>query len=81
MPESIPLKIDKHGVLATQYEKDRVENSGYLKVDLLGLETLKVLKSVREIIKDRGKTVPDVIPVDDKKTYDLISAGQTTTKY
>jgi len=78
LPESIPLKIDKHGVVATQYEKDRVENSGFLKVDLLGLETLKVLKSVRQIINDRGKKIPDVIPIDDKKTYDLISAGDTT---
>ena len=78
LPESIPLKIDRHGVVATQYEKDRVESSGYLKVDILGLETLTVLKSVREIIKAQGKSVPDVIPINDKKTYDLISAGDTT---
>ena len=80
LPDYLPLKMDKHGVVATQYDKDRVEDGGYLKVDVLGLSNLNTIESAIQLIKDRGKKGPDKqsdIEDGDKKAFDLISAGDT----
>src|SRR5690606_29160350 len=54
--------------------------NGLVKMDTLGLETLDVIKRTYSIIKEAGKDLPQM-PFDydqyDKKTYDLISRGDT----
>lgn len=75
----IPLRRDKEGNLAIEYEKERAEANGLVKMDTLGLETLDIISETYRIIDDCGKPVPP--PPDfnqyDKKTYDLISNGDT----
>ena len=75
--ESVPLRIDDTGQLVTQWEKNRCEENGLIKMDLLGLKTLTVIDEVfKTVKKTRGESLSiDDIPLDDKKTYDMISSG------
>jgi DNA polymerase-3 subunit alpha len=80
----IPLKIDtdketNEDVLVTQYEGKFVEDVGLLKMDFLGLKTLSIIKDALFNIKlSRGIDVDiETIPLDDIKTYDLYSRGDT----
>jgi DNA polymerase-3 subunit alpha len=65
---------------ATQYEGSHVESVGLLKMDFLGLKTLSILKDTIENIK-RSKGIDidiDNLPLDDRKTFELFSNGETT---
>ncbi len=78
----IPLAQTKDSVLfaATGYEGSFVEEVGLLKMDFLGLRTLSIIKDAIENVKhSKGIEVDiDNIPLDDKKTYELYSRGETT---
>lgn len=67
------------GTIVTQFDMGAVEKLGLVKFDLLGLKTLTVIEKTLRYIKESGAEVslPE-IPLDDKKTYDLLCAGQTT---
>ncbi len=77
----IPLCTAKDTDLySTQYEGSQVESVGLLKMDFLGLKTLSIIKDCLENIK-RSKGIDidlDALPLDDKKTYELFSNGETT---
>lgn len=74
----VGVRRDKDGYLVLEYEKERAEENGLLKMDLLGLETLDIIKDTEDLIKLNKKQVP-VIDYDnyDEKTYDLINRGDT----
>jgi DNA polymerase III subunit alpha len=77
----IPLCTAKDTELyATQYDGSHVESVGLLKMDFLGLKTLSIIKdAVVNIKKSRGIIIDiDTLPLDDKKTFDLFSNGETT---
>ena len=72
-------KGSNEDVLVTQYEGSVVESVGLIKMDFLGLKTLSIIKeAISNIKKARGEDL-DIshIPIDDKKTYELFSAGAT----
>ncbi|RLD13798.1 MAG: DNA polymerase III subunit alpha, partial [Caldiserica bacterium] len=72
-----PLFIGPKGEVATQYEMEWVEKIGLLKVDILGLKTLSVIDDTLNLIKERkGIEIKD-FPLDDKKTYQLLSRGES----
>jgi|TARA_R110001583_G_scaffold16234_28_gene66393 DNA polymerase-3 subunit alpha len=77
--EKIPLRIDADGMLVTQWEKTRCEDNGLIKMDLLGLKTLTVMDEVLSLIDETSgvKISMDDIPMDDKKTFEMISKGNT----
>lgn len=66
-------------VLVTQYEGSVVESVGLIKMDFLGLKTLSIVKeALSNIKKSKGIAIDiDKIPIDDEKTYELYSKGQT----
>lgn len=76
----VPLRRDKEGNVAVEYEKERAEDNGLVKIDFLGLETLDIISKTHELILINGKTPPPQ-PFNyegyDEKTYDLISSGNT----
>lgn len=77
-----PLEPDPKGTTnrpVTQYNMHAVEDAGLLKFDILGLTNLAILaESVRLVQQDRGKTIDvEQLPMDDKKTYQMISRGYT----
>lgn len=76
----IPLRKDKDGSLAIEYDKDKAEENGLVKMDTLGLSTLDTIGETYKIIKQRGKEVPPAqlnYDDEDKLTYDLITNGDT----
>lgn len=80
LSEIVPLRIDQHNNVALELDKDRAEDNGLVKIDILGVETLDIIEQTYSIIKSLGKTPPpDPINFEeyDQKTYDLISAGDT----
>lgn len=74
----IPLYKTSEGVISTQFAKETVEEVGLLKMDLLGLRTLTVIqKALLNIEKNYGISIDiDRIPLDDKRTYELLSRGE-----
>ena len=78
--EFAPLEIAQKGSIATQYSMDPVEDLGLLKMDFLGLSNLTTIKNTLRIIKRvEGKDIDiNKIPLDDKKTFDLLQKAETT---
>jgi len=77
----IPLCTAKDTDLyATQYDGSHVESVGLLKMDFLGLKTLSIIKDALENIKkSKGIDIDiDTLPLDDQKTFELFSNGETT---
>ena len=77
----IPLMPTKdEDLLTTQYDGHFVESIGLMKMDFLGLKTLSIIKECLENIKLSRKITLDIdtIPMDDAKTLELFSAGETT---
>jgi DNA polymerase-3 subunit alpha len=75
----LPLKQDEDGTIVTQYAMNPVGDLGLLKMDFLGLKTLTVIRNTCDMVKrERGITVDvDQLPLDDKKTYDLLNRAET----
>jgi DNA polymerase-3 subunit alpha len=75
----LPLKQDESGTLVTQYAMNPVGDLGLLKMDFLGLKTLTVIRNTCEMVKrTHNIEVPiDNLPLDDKKTYDLLNKAET----
>ncbi len=74
-----PLYQGSKDEITTQYDMDAIAKIGLLKMDFLGLLTLTVIKDALTIIKRiRNEEIDiDNIVFDDKKTYNLVSLGQT----
>lgn len=76
----VPLRRDRDGTVALEYDKERAEANGLVKMDFLGLSTLDICENTYKIIESVGKPLPPN-PIDfyeyDQETYDLISRGDT----
>lgn len=72
-------KETKEKLLVTQYEGSVIEDTGLIKMDFLGLKTLSIIKeAIKNVKESKGIEVDiDSVPIDDKLTYDLYSAGRT----
>lgn len=73
----LPLATS-NGSIVTQFDMDTVAMLGLLKFDFLALRYLTIIDDACRFVKD---TDPDFniekIPLNDKKTYELISSGNT----
>ena len=81
LTELMPLqKATNSDSLMTQVEMHGIEALGLLKFDFLGLSNLTILKNAVDLIKaHRGIDIDlDHIPLDDAKTFELLSTGETT---
>lgn len=76
----VPLQHDpRGGKIITQYDMHAVEDAGLLKFDFLGIRNLSILADAIERVKKiHGKEIKiDEIPLDDKKTFELLARGET----
>ncbi|MBI4407721.1 MAG: DNA polymerase III subunit alpha, partial [Candidatus Kerfeldbacteria bacterium] len=66
--------------IVTQYSLHPIERLGLLKMDFLGLKNLTIIEQALEVITKTTDAVIDIesIPLDDRKSYRLLQAGQTT---
>jgi DNA polymerase-3 subunit alpha len=67
----------------SQLDKDDVEAVGLVKFDFLGLTTLTILDWAERYVRALGDAEFSLerIPLDDKATYQLLSAGNTTAVF
>ncbi|MXV35422.1 MULTISPECIES: DNA polymerase III subunit alpha [unclassified Saccharibacter] len=77
--ELVPLYRDpRSDMQVTQYNMKFVEQAGLVKFDFLGLTTLTILKRGVDFLKELGVEVDlSHIPLDDKKTFDMMARGDT----
>ncbi len=73
----VPLYKSNSDV-STQFGMVALEALGLMKIDFLGLITLTVLEETLRNIREAGEEPPelDSIPLDDRKTYKLLSRGE-----
>src|SRR5215468_6747177 len=78
LSELVPLYRDpKSDMPVTQFNMKWVEPAGLVKFDFLGLKTLTVLDVAVKLLKQRDIDLDlSAIPLDDKKTYDLLSRAE-----
>ena len=77
LPVYVPSKSTE---LVTQYAMTELETIGFLKIDLLGLKNLTLIRNVLNSIEKNYGIKIDInhIPLDDKKTFELVCAGKTS---
>lgn len=87
LPEYTPIQQDsKTGDTVTQYDMYSLDCNinddaiGLIKFDFLGLRNLSTIQAALALIKEYHNKDLDLdnVPLDDKKTFDLISSGETT---
>jgi DNA polymerase-3 subunit alpha len=78
LTELVPLYRDpKSDMPVTQFNMKWVEQAGLVKFDFLGLKTLTVLEKAVGLVRRRGVEIDlATIPLDDKKTYDLLAGAE-----
>ncbi|HEX3441437.1 MAG TPA: DNA polymerase III subunit alpha [Pseudolabrys sp.] len=78
LSQLVPLYRDpKSDMPVTQFNMKWVEQAGLVKFDFLGLKTLTVLQTAVALVKRRGIEIDlTAIPLDDKKTYDLLARAE-----
>jgi DNA polymerase-3 subunit alpha len=78
LSELVPMYRDpKSDMPVTQFNMKWVEQAGLVKFDFLGLKTLTVLQTAVKLLKQRGIELDlTAIPLDDKKTYDLLARAE-----
>ncbi len=73
--------------VVTQFDKDDVESIGLVKFDFLGLRTLTIIDwavkavNLRRADRDEAPLVIDQLPTDDKATFELLKACNTTAVF
>ena len=87
--EYSPLQFDPKGEgdssksgkakIITQYDMYAIEEAGLLKLDFLGIRNLSILAdAVDRVKKIEGiDIVIDTVPLDDKKTFEMLARGET----
>ncbi len=81
LEQIVPIYKDPSSEMPiTQYDKHFVEDASLIKFDFLGLKTLTTIEKTMDLIKSGGGQGFDVndLSLDDKATYDLLRAGNTT---
>jgi DNA polymerase-3 subunit alpha len=83
LDELVPLYQDPRSDMpATQFNMKWVEAAGLVKFDFLGLKTLTVIQNAMELLALRGIAFDiNLIPLDDKPTYDLYAAAKTVAVF
>lgn len=81
--EYAPLQRETNGdKIVTQYDMYTVgeDGVGLLKMDFLGLRNLTIIEEALRFIKQNQNKEINLsdVPLDDKKTYQLLSSGETT---
>jgi len=86
LTDFLPLfKSPNEEAVTTQFDMNAIKDLGLLKFDFLGLKTLTIIDKAEKIInKSREQSATSGqpfsiknIPIDDKATFEILSAGKT----
>ena len=78
--DHVPVEPSAKGVGIIQWEKDATEDSGLVKIDLLGNRSIAVIRDALAAVREHyGVEIPwdRFNPLDDLRTQDLIRRGDT----
>lgn len=77
LPDNFPLRRDSDGTVSVHYDKYVSEEVGLIKIDMLGLDTLDVLREAYLTARKMGINLPKPweVPEDDQQVYKMISDG------
>ena len=80
LDELVPLYRDPRSDMpVTQFNMKWVESAGLVKFDFLGLTTLSILVKAVALLKKRGVEIDlEHLPLDDLKTYQMLSKADAT---
>lgn len=75
--ETAPTFRDEDDFPVCEFVGGEVESLGLVKMDFLGIATLTVISDTLKMIEKRHKVkiMPDEIPLDDPKAFELMSSG------
>ncbi len=76
----VPLHRTNKEEVVTQYDMSGLDKLGLLKMDFLGLTTLTLIDDALKLIEKRHgvKVVPEDLPLEDPKAYDIFCKGFTS---
>lgn len=80
MRNYVPVEKAPKGVRIIEWEKDQTEDSGLLKIDLLGNRSLAVVRDTLKMLKRYSKIYLDYYSIngtDDDTTKNLMESGKT----
>ncbi len=79
LDELVPLYRDPRSDMpVTQFNMKSAETAGLIKFDFLGLKTMTVIQRTLDMLEAKGQGIGMLdIPLDDEKSYALMSAGDT----
>jgi len=79
LSQYIPLQKGLYDFYQSQLEAKDLESLGLLKMDFLGIRNLGIIDDVVKMIKKQGETIHLLdLPLDDKKTYELLESSETS---
>ncbi len=76
----VPVEVSAKGLPLIQWEKDQTENSGLVKIDILGNRSLAVIRDALAAVKrNTGQEIDYASwqPLNDAKTRRLLRSGET----
>ena len=74
----IPLAPAYDGGYVEQFEKDYLEEQGFLKMDILALRNITIVEDCLALLNEKGiKIDRDSIPYDDPEAIKIIASGKT----
>ena len=76
----VPVEPAPKGVNVIQWDKDQTEDSGLVKIDILGNRSLAVIRDAIAAIRENTGRIIDYTsfnPVDDSMTKEIIAKGDT----
>ena len=79
LTDHVPVHYGNKGEVVAQLGKKDIAKVGLVKMDFLGLANLTILaQAVKNVKKHKGIDVDIMkIPIDDQKTFDMLSRGDT----
>lgn len=85
LTEYTPLQYDTKGEqkVITQFDMHSIEEAGLLKFDFLGIRNLAIIaETLTRIEKIESKKIRiEDIPIDDKKTFQMLARGETEATF
>lgn len=79
LSKHIPLQPGINNFYQSQLEASELEKLGLLKIDFLGIRNLAVIDEALKIIESNGIKINLLeLPLDDSKTYDILSKAETS---
>ncbi|MBQ1827452.1 MAG: DNA polymerase III subunit alpha, partial [Erysipelotrichaceae bacterium] len=77
LSETIPLVKLSDSTILSQYTNSYLEAMGLIKFDLLGLKNLSLIDNIVSQIRKTTDFNVLSIPLDDKRTFEILSSGKT----